>query len=221
MLIKSELNARARLQYCRIARNGVGRGLWDVGNRTTLIPAARRAGYGDPVANGEWRMGLWGQSTAVVPGRSPGLDPGRRGRGSSGECRIGSGERGRGLREVHCLRRHARPRAGHRRLSAASTGGKTGMAGTGPAMTWRGRPTRPLLNPALTPTPHAPFATPHSPFANGSRSPPAARRGRWRRVSHSPPSTPHFPFAIDPFPAFGAALRAPLTRQGRQDRASH
>jgi hypothetical protein len=165
MLTKSELNARAGLQYCRIARNGVGCGMLG----TAPLSSRRPEGL-DKGSSGEWRMG-WGRSTAVIPGRSPGLDPGPRGRGFQGECRIGSGERrGSGLREVHCLRRHARPRAGHPRLSAASTGGKTGMAGTGPAMTWRGRPTRPLLNPALTPTPHAPFATPHSPFANGSRA---------------------------------------------------
>ena len=166
MLIKSELNARARLQYCRIPRNGVGRGCGMLGTAplSSRRPEGLDTGIQWRMANGEWGCG--DRAPLSSPAGAPDLIRGAA-KGSSGECRIGSGERGRGLREVHCLRRHARPRAGHRRLSAASTGGKTGMAGTGPAMTWRGRPTRPppqSSSHSHAPTPHSPLPTRHSPM---------------------------------------------------------
>ncbi len=113
------------------------------------------------MASGEWGVGrrAWGQSTTVIPGRSPGLDPGRRGRGSSGEWRMGSSEWGAGPGEAHHC--HPRPSGARGRgssLAVRSEHGSPSLACGSPGMTVAGGPPS--------------FATRHSPFATQSRTPP-------------------------------------------------
>ena len=188
-------------------------GLWDVGNRTTLIPAAEGLDTGIQwrMANGEWGCG--DRAPLSSPAGAPDLIRAAEGiqwRMPNREWRTGAWVAGSALPPPARLERH-------RMSSAASTGARRdGRDRPGHDVAGR-RNSTPSQSSSL-PRAHAPFALPtrHSPMDPVPRPRLAGDDGG------GPLPTFHAPLpTIDPFPAFGAALRAPLTRQGRQDRASH